>query len=90
MLVTWGERLGQPLETSDTVLEYGEELAGFVTGYRQDEPELRRIVAREVVALSEEVSALRYAPEPARVGLRERIAARWRRLRHYLHQVKRR
>ena len=89
-LVTWGERLGQPLETSDTVLEYGEELAGFVTGYRQDEPELRRIVAREVVALSEEVSALRYAPEPARVGLRERIAARWRRLRHYLHQVKRR
>ncbi len=88
-LVTWGERLGQPLATGDTVLEYGEELAGFVTGYRQDEPELRRIVAREVVALSEEVSALRYAPEPARNGLRERIAVRWRRLRHYLGRVRR-
>ena len=88
-LVTWGERLGQPLATGDTVLEYGAELAGYVTDLRQDEPEVRRIVAREVVALSEEVSALRYAPEPARAGLRARITARWRRLRHYLGRVRR-
>lgn len=89
-LVTWGERLGQPLAPGDTVLEYGEELAGFVTELRHDEPELRRIVAREVVALSEEVSALRYAPEPARAGLHAQIRTRWLRLRHYLQRVKRR
>lgn len=89
-LVTWGERLGRPLGTGDTVLEYGEDLAGYVSDFRQDEPELRRIVAREVVALSEDVSALHYAPDPARIGLRERITTRWRRLRHYLGRVKRR
>ncbi|MCB0055037.1 MAG: hypothetical protein KDE24_36410, partial [Caldilinea sp.] len=86
---TWGERLGRPLGTGDTVLEYGEDLAGYVTDLRHDEPELRRIVAREVVALSEDVSALHYAPEPARTGLRERITTRWRRLRHYLGRVRR-
>ena len=89
-LVTWGERLGRPLATGDTVLEYGEDLAGYVTSDRQGEPELRRIVARDVVALSEEVSALHYAPPPARAGLRRRILVRWQRLRSFLSRIKRR
>jgi len=89
-LVTWGEHLGRPLKTGDTVLEYGAELAGHILHDRRGDPELRRIVAREVAALSEEVSALHYAPQLARVGLHQRIVARWRRLRAYLSRVRRR
>ncbi|MBW7884118.1 MAG: transglutaminase domain-containing protein [Caldilineaceae bacterium] len=86
-LLRWGRRLGRPFADGDTVLEYGEALAGFVQDRRAHEPEVGRTVAREVRALSQEVSALNYAPEMVRPDLRARVMARWRRLRAYLRRV---
>ena len=68
------------------MLEYGAALSALVLAL-PDEAEARRLVGREVLLLSEEVSTLQYAPEPQRAGLRERIVARWRRLRSYLRRV---
>jgi transglutaminase-like putative cysteine protease len=85
-LLRWGSRQGRAPAAGDTVLEYGAALCALVLE-REDEPEARRLVGREVLLLSEEVSALQYAPESQRTGLRARILARWRRLRGYLRRV---
>ena len=85
-LLRWGSRQGRAPTAGDTVLEYGAALSALVLAL-PDEAEARRLVGREVLLLSEEVSTLQYAPEPQRAGLRERIVARWRRLRSYLRRV---
>ena len=87
MLLRWGRRQGRAPGDGETVLEYGAALAAAVQEGRQDALEERRIVGREVVQLSEEVSALQYAPAPQRDRLRQRILDRWQRLRGYLHQL---
>jgi transglutaminase-like putative cysteine protease len=86
-LVQWGSRQGRAPAAGETALEYGAALAELVQENAQRDPEARRIAGREVVLLSEEVSALHYAAAPQRAGLRERIVARWQRLRSYLAQV---
>jgi transglutaminase-like putative cysteine protease len=88
-VVRWGSRLGRAPEAGETVLEYGAALSTHVQTVRQDEPEVRRLVGREVRLMSEEVSALHYAPEARRTTLRAQILERWSRLRGYLWQVKR-
>jgi transglutaminase-like putative cysteine protease len=87
MLLRWGRRQGRALEVGETSLEYGAALAAAVQTGHQDALEERRIVGREVEQMSEEVSALHYAPEAQRGQLRQRILARWQRLRGYLRQL---
>jgi transglutaminase-like putative cysteine protease len=88
-LLQWGGQLGRAPEAGETVLEYGEALSSYIQTSRQDEPEVRRLVGREVRAISQEVSTLHYAPESRRPSLRVQILERWRRLRGYVKQVKR-
>lgn len=87
MLLRWGQRQGRAPADGETALEYGAALAAAVQAGRQDALEERRIVGREVAAMSEEVSALHYAPEERRELLRQRILARWQRLRGYLRRL---
>lgn len=87
-LLRWGSRLGRSLQPGETVLEYGAALAMHIQTYRQDEPELRRLVSREVLRLSEEISALRYAPASRREQLQAQAAERWGRLRGYLRRIR--
>lgn len=86
-LLRWGRRQGRPPAAGETVLEYGAALAAAIQEGHQDALEERRIVGREVVQLSQEVSALHYAPAAQREGLRQRILARWQRLRSYLRRL---
>lgn len=87
MLLRWGRRQGRAPEVGETVLEYGAALAAVVQAGHRDALEERRIVGREVLQLSEEVSALHYAPEAQRARLRQRIFERWQRLRSYLRRL---
>jgi transglutaminase-like putative cysteine protease len=87
-LLRWGRRAGRPIASGETVLEYGSGLADFVTGRSAQEADTGRIVAREVRALSGEVSALRYGPEPVKAAAQARSLAHWERLRHYLRGVR--
>jgi len=70
------------------VLEYGAALAAHILAYREDEPELRRFISREVLRLSEEISALRYAPVQRREQLHTQAVERWARLRGYLRRIR--
>src|SRR5690606_33613909 len=88
-LLRWGRRFGRPMAPGETVLEYGHGLADFVVLRAQREADSGRIVAREVRALSSEVSTLRYGSEAQRAGALVRAAAHWERLRHYLRRVRR-
>lgn len=87
-VMRWGDRLGRGPAAGETVLEYGYALSTHIQDARRDEPEVRRLVGREVRTLSEEVSALHYAPEARRSDLRTQILGRWARLRSYLRQIK--
>ena len=86
-LLAWGGRAGAPLSQGETPLEYGARLAAAVQGSGAD-PELVRIVGRELRGLSDDVSIVQYAPDNARAEPVLRIQERWRRLRLYLKQVK--
>jgi transglutaminase-like putative cysteine protease len=83
-LLRWGQRAGRPIGDGETVLEYGEELAGYVLQQQEGEFDAGRQVAREVTALSGEVSALRYGPEEQRSLAVQQAFAHWNRLRAYL------
>ncbi|HAJ38076.1 MAG TPA: hypothetical protein DCL15_20585 [Chloroflexi bacterium] len=87
MLLRWGRRQGRAPEAGETVLEYGAALAAVVQTGHQDALEERRIIGREVLQMSQEVSALHYAPEAQRAQLRQRILERWQRLRGYLRRL---
>lgn len=86
-LLRWGSRLGRTFRSGETVLEYGAALAAHILTHREDEPELRRLVSREVLRLSEEISALRYAPASRRKQFQAQAIERWTRLRGYLRRV---
>lgn len=84
-LLQWGRRLGRPLAEGETVLEYGDALAAHVV----TQPNLAdagRVAAREILALSQQVNALRYAPTLLRPQATQ-ISEHWNRLRGYLPQV---
>jgi transglutaminase-like putative cysteine protease len=87
-LLRWGSRLGRAFKSGETVLEYGAALAAHILAYREDEPELRRFISREVLRLSEEISALRYAPVQRREQLHTQAVERWARLRGYLRRIR--
>ena len=86
-LLQWGRRLGRPLAAGETVLEYGDALAAHVVAQQQPMPDAGRVAAREILALSQQVNALRYAPTALRSQAITQIAEHWLRLRGYLPQL---
>ncbi len=87
-LLRWGQRAGRPMASGETVLQYG---AGLVQHIRQRQPQeadTGRVVIREVTALSEAVTALRYGPEPSRAAASVRVGVHWQRLRSYLERLR--
>ena len=79
-LIRWGGRLGRPYQDVETELEYGRGLAGHITA-AGGEPERARRLSRSVLALTEDVSTARYAPEDVREEAVVRAAERWREVR---------
>jgi len=86
-LLQWGRRLGRPLADGETVLEYGDALAAHVVAQQAPRLDAGRVAAREILALSRQVNALRYAPEPLRPQATAQIGEHWGRLRGYLPQL---
>jgi transglutaminase-like putative cysteine protease len=88
-VLAWGQAAGAPLAQGETPLEYGARLATVVqTAEGERNPELARIVGRELRALGDAVSIARYAPVAARSGSTQQVVVQWNRLRGYLRQVK--
>lgn len=85
-LLQWGRRLGRPLAEGETVLEYGDALAAHVVAQQRQIPDAGRVAAREILALSRQVNALRYAPAALRPQATQ-IGEQWGRLRGYLPQL---
>ncbi len=88
-LLRWGRRMGKPLGDSETVLEYGAQLADHIGQQPNLEPDTARVAAREVSALSAAVNTLRYGPELSRATASTQAADHWQRLRAYLPRIKR-
>lgn len=82
-LLQWGRRLGRPLAAGETVLEYGDALAAYVVTQPQM-ADAGRVAAREILALSQQVNTLRYAPVATRTQATTQIGEHWGRLRDYL------
>ena len=87
-LLAWGSRAGRPLGDGETVLEYGQGLAAFITTRQQRQADVKRVAAREVEAVSQAVSQLAYGPDDRRPAQRARLQAHWERLRGYLRLIK--
>jgi len=86
-LLQWGRRVGRPLAAGETVLEYGDALAAHVIAQQAHVPDAGRVAAREILALCQQVNALRYAPALMRTGATAQISDHWARLRAYLPQL---
>ncbi len=87
-LLRWGNRAGRPIEEGETALEYGDGLAAYVIAHQQSEPDTGRHVAREVQGLSDDVTAIQYAPAAHRQPALDRANERWQRLRGYLRRLR--
>jgi hypothetical protein len=87
-LLHWGSRVGRPMDAGETVLEYGEGLAGFVMQRQSNTPDAGRIAAREIQAVSTEVNRVHYGLAGERSAARRAIEERWVRLRSYLPLVR--
>jgi hypothetical protein len=87
-LLKWGSRSGRPMTESETVLEYGEGLAGYVLHSQSSTQDSGRIAAREIQAVSEQVNTLRYGPDEEREGAFVALNSHWSRLRNYLRTVR--
>ena len=87
-LLRWGQRVGRPLQTGETVLEYGNGLAEHILARQTQTQDVGRLVAREVTALSGEVNALRYGTATGRSRAESALRARWHRLRAYLARLR--
>ncbi len=84
----WGERAGRPMGDDETTLEYGRDLGSLILTRATQAPDSGRIAAREVSALSRDVSDAHYGPESLRAAAVDRAATRWRALREYLRLVR--
>jgi hypothetical protein len=87
-VLQWGSRMGRPMGAGETVLEYGQGLAGYVLHQQHSTQDAGRIAAREIQAVSEEVNRIRYGREHERLGAREALEAHWARLRTYLRLIR--
>jgi transglutaminase-like putative cysteine protease len=87
-VLQWGRGVGRPIDEGETVLEYGQGLAGYVITHQRTSQDTGRVAAREIQALSEEVNRLRYAPTGERDLAKTSLDAHWQRLRTYLRLVR--
>jgi transglutaminase-like putative cysteine protease len=87
-VLQWGRGVGRPIDEGETVLEYGQGLAGYVISHQRSSQDAGRVAAREIQALSEEVNRLRYAPTNERELAKTSLDAHWQRLRTYLRLVR--
>jgi transglutaminase-like putative cysteine protease len=87
-ILKWGSRIGRPMDAGETVLEYGEGLAGFVLHRQTHTPDAGRIAAREIQAVSLEVNRMHYGRIDERPVARRVLEERWQRLRSYLPLVR--
>jgi transglutaminase-like putative cysteine protease len=87
-VLQWGSRAGRPIDVGETVLEYGQGLAGYVLRHQVNTPDAGRIAAREIEAVSAAVNRMRYGGEPERREAQSLLDAHWRRLRDYLRVVR--
>jgi transglutaminase-like putative cysteine protease len=83
----WGERAGRPMGEGETALEYGRKLGTTILA-QAAAPDSGRVAAREVAALSRDVSDVRYGREAQRTAALARVHARWQSLREYLRLVR--
>lgn len=87
-VLRWGRRVGRPLQEGETVLEYGAQLADYTLTHEARPADMRRIVAREVQALSQDVSLSQYGAQAQRSHALERATERWKTLRGYLRRLR--
>jgi hypothetical protein len=87
-VLQWGNRVGRPIGEGETVLEYGDGLAGYVMGRQNNTQDAGRIAAREIQSVSQEVNRMRYGREDERPAARQALEAHWSRLRSYLALVR--
>ena len=83
-LVQWGGRAGRPMDSGETILEYGEGLAEYVVRVQTERQDSARVAASEMRNLSVAVSSGQYAPLLARDQAEQRAAVHWATLRDYL------
>lgn len=88
-LVHWGGRAGRPMDSGETILEYGDGLANYVVGTQTQRQDLARVAATEMRELSGAVSSGHYAPIAEREQARARAARHWATLREYLRALRR-
>ncbi len=86
-LQRWGRRWGRPLQSGETVLEYGRGLADYILQRQSQTQDVGRHVAREVTALSHEINGVRYGSSAQRKQLTNASRERWIRLRGYLQRL---
>ncbi|MCC6456500.1 MAG: hypothetical protein IT328_16205 [Caldilineaceae bacterium] len=87
-VLQWGSRVGRPMDAGETVLEYGEGLAGYVVQHPSKTPDAGRIAAREIQAVSVEVNRVHYGRVDERSSAKRALEEHWRRLRSYLPLVR--
>jgi hypothetical protein len=76
------------MDAGETVLEYGDGLAGYVLGHQAHSSDAGRIAAREIQAVSEDVTRVHYGRQNERSGAKQALEERWARLRSYLPLVR--
>jgi transglutaminase-like putative cysteine protease len=86
-LLRWGRRIGRPIAESETVLEYGRDLAGYILDRQIREQDTGRVAAREVTGLSHAVNTLRYGPAILRSSAITQAIEHWQRLQGYLGRL---
>ena len=87
-VLKWGNRVGRPMSEGETVLEYGQELAGYVLMRQHNAQDVGRVTAREIQAVSEQVNRMRYGRENERPVAQKALDGHWQRLRNYLPLVR--
>jgi len=87
-LLKWGAQRGRPMHEQETTLEYGHVLGEHIIDHATRTPDAGRVAAREVVALSDDVTTVHYGPEASRPSAMQQASTRWARLRAYLRRLR--
>lgn len=89
MILRWGGKIGRPMTQGETVLEYGHGLSQHVTNrYRHQNQDHGRKVARELEAITDDLSSLRYRSPEYRKSIGDKLQARWISMRGYLRALR--
>ena len=87
-VLNWGRRVGRPIVAGETVLEYGAGLADYTRQKQQYKHDMGRMIAREVEAMSQDVSTVQYGAEHTRAAALQQALERWHLLRGYLRRFR--